>query len=314
MAVDAELQAMLELVNAHPPVHLGTVTEARAGLEMLATLTSHPEVSSVREIAIPGPAGDLRARVYNHSPGVERPVVVYFHGGGHTIGSLETSDHTCRGIALNADCVVVSVDYRLAPEHKFPAAAEDAYAAAEWVHAHAAEVGGSAGGVVVAGDSAGGNLAAVASLMARDAGSDAIAHQFLIYPATGHDPEAASARENAERLFLWEKDVVWFGDQYMRSPADAADWRFSPLRAARLAGVAPATVITAEFDPLRDEGDAYAARLAAEGVTVTHLRFPGMIHGFFDLGDFSAGVRTAVAACIDTLRKALHHPPSGTAR
>jgi acetyl esterase len=304
LPVDPELQTMLEMVNQYPPVHLGTVAEGRAGLETMATLMSKPDIASVREIAIPGPAGELRARVYDNNPGTTGPAVVYYHGGGHTVGSLETCDHTCRGIAQDADCVVVSVDYQLAPEHKFPAAAEDAYAAAVWVHKHAAELGVTPG-VTVAGDSAGGNLAAVASLMARDAGSAAIAHQFLIYPGTGHDPDSASARENAERLFLWERDVAWFGANYIGSTDDVLDWRFSPMRASSLAGVASATVITAEYDPLRDEGDAYAGRLAAEGVPVTHLQFPGMIHGFIDMGDFSPGARAAVDKCIAALRTAL---------
>jgi acetyl esterase len=231
-------------------------------------------------------------------------VVVYFHGGG-TIGSLETCDHSCRSIARDAGCVVVSVGYRLAPEHKFPAAAEDAHAAALWAHEHVADLGSRPGGSTVAGDSAAGNLAAVASLMARDADSDAIAHQFLIYPAAGHDPQSASARDNAERLFLWENDVGWFADNYRRGVDDLDDWRLSPRRAASLAGVAPATVITVGYDPLRDDGDLYAARLAAEEVPVTHLRFPGMVHGFFDMGDFSQGAQAAVDQCIDGLRVAL---------
>ena len=232
MPVDSELQAMLDQVNRYPPVHLQTVAQAREKLERMSTLGSRLAIASVREIAIPGPAGEIRAQVYDNSPGTAKPVVVYLHGGEWTIGSLQTCDHSCRGIARDAGCVVVSVGYRLAPEHKFPAAAEDAPAAALWAHEHVAGLVGRPGGITVAGDSAGGNLAAVASLMARDADSDAIAHQFLIYPAAGHDPQSASARDNAERLFLWENDVGWFADNCMRGVDDLDDWRLSPRQAA----------------------------------------------------------------------------------
>ncbi len=262
--------------------------------------------------AVPGPGGDIPVRVYDpagSSP--QGPVLVWYHGGGWVIGDLVTADQTCRHLAALTGIRVVSVDYRLAPEHPFPAAADDAYAAYEAVRRGtlsppAAQGGGGSGGggsggggsggggsgprpsvVAVGGDSAGGNLAAVVTLMARERAQPQPAFQLLVYPVTDAGMDTASYHDNAEGYFLTEASMRWFFDHYVGADAGLrADPRVSPLRAASLEGLAPAHVVTAEYDPLRDEGEAYATRLRDAGVAVTEVRYDGQIHGFFGLIDF----------------------------
>jgi acetyl esterase len=218
------------------------------------------------------------------------PALVYFHGGGWTIGDLDTHDVPCRELANLARCAVLSVDYRLAPEHKFPAAVEDAVAAVRWVHAHAGALRIDPARIAVGGDSAGGNLAAVAALALRDAGGPPLAMQALFYPATDMAADAPSHFELAEGHLLTRDAIVWFMGNYLRRPEDVADWRASPLRAADLSGLPPAYVVTAGFDPLRDEGQAYAEALERAGVAVTYECFEGMIHGFITMaGVIAAG-------------------------
>jgi acetyl esterase len=208
-------------------------------------------------------------------------LVVFFHGGGWVAGTLETHDPYCRALAIEADVVVVSVDYRLAPEHKFPAGLEDCAAATEWVMAHAGELGGDASRVIVAGDSAGGTLATVLALQRRDAGLAKLAGQILLYPATSYyDPPTASYGENAEGYGLTQKGMIWFWDHYLNDKSEAEDFRVAPLIAHSLAGSPRAFVVTAEYDVLRDEGQAYAKRMSEEGVPVTHVFAEGMNHGF----------------------------------
>jgi acetyl esterase len=221
------------------------------------------------------------------------PLLVFFHGGGWVVGDIATHDTVCRHLANRAECAVVSVDYRLAPEHKFPAAVDDAYTATAWVAENAAALGVDAGRLAVGGDSAGGNLAAVVCLMARDRGAPRISYQLLVYPATDAAMRHESIARFAEGHVLTRATMRWFYEQYLPSPEDAADWRVSPLVAADLAGLPPAYVLTAGYDPLCDEGDAYAARLAAAGVPVEHRRFPGQIHGFTTNGKI---IRAADAA------------------
>ena len=269
-----------------------------------------PDVAQVRELVMPGPGGPLALRLYRAAAardGARLAGVVYFHGGGWMVGDLDTHDVVCRQLANAADCAVVAVDYRLAPEHKFPAAVEDAVAAVRWVAAHAAQLGIDAARIAVAGDSAGANLAAVAALTLRDLrgrGEECgppLAMQLLVYPVTDQAFDTASMHDYGEAYQLTRADMLWYRDAYLRSEVDIADWRASPLRAASLAGLPPAYVMTAGFDPLLDEGQAYADRLRAAGVDVTYECFEGMVHGFLVMG----GVLAASHHAIDRLAQGL---------
>jgi acetyl esterase len=279
----------------------------RARAEDLASIRAAggtPEpVEAVTERDIDGPGGPLRLRVHRPAGAGPLPALVYFFGGGWVLGTIDTSDGICRALANAAGCVTVSVGYRLAPEHRFPAAVHDCAAGVHWVAANAAGLGVDAGRIGVGGDSAGGNLAAAVTLLCRDTGPR-LAHQLLVYPNTDHGADTASRRESVDPLLFNRTSVDWYWGHYLRSPADGADPLASPLRAPDLSGLPPATVVTAEYDPLRDEGEAYAARLAAAGVPVELRRFDGMIHGFFAMsGDLDQG-REAVAWAADRLRAA----------
>jgi acetyl esterase len=286
MPVDAKLQAILNAGKAlgRPPVEQQTPAEARAErAEMMARFVPMPEYSVVktkdRAIAVGG--REIAVRVYTPAGNGPFPVVVFFHGGGWVAGTLETHDPYCRALATEAGVVVVSADYRLAPEHKFPAGLEDCLAATEWVLAHVGELGGDASRVMVAGDSAGGTLATVVALLLRDKGAAELAGQILLYPTAGYyDPPTASYLENAEGYGLTRKGMIWFWDHYLNDKAEARDFRVAPLLAPSLAGLPRAFVVTAEYDVLRDEGQAYARRLAEAGVSVTHWFAEGMNHGF----------------------------------
>jgi acetyl esterase len=261
-------------------------------------------VGSVVDRRIPGPAGDIPVRVYTPNGTAPFPLLVYFHGGGWVLGGIDTHDGTCRSLANGAGCVVVSVDYRLAPEHRYPAAAEDCCAATQWAAAHAAELGADARRVAVGGDSAGGNLAAVVALMARDRGGPALVLQLLIYPATDARFDTASYRDNADGYLLTAADMRWFWDHYLGDSGRGAEPYASPLRAADLSGLPPALVITAEFDPLRDEGEAYAKRLEDAGVASRLSRYDGMIHGFFGMGQMIDRANAAVGEACANLKLA----------
>jgi len=262
-------------------------------------------VADVVDREIPGPAGPVPVRIYTPEGEEPRPAVVFFHGGGWVIGNLDTHDGTARKLANAAGAVVVSVDYRLAPEHPYPAAAEDCYAATCWTAEHgAAELGMAPGQLAVAGDSAGGNLAAVVSLMARDRGGPAPGFQLLVYPVTDPDFERPSYRENAEGYLLTRDVMEWFWDQYVPDAARRHDPYAAPLRAPDLSGLPPALVVTAEYDPLRDEGEAYARRLEEAGVRVRCRRYPGMIHGFLSFSDVVDQGKEAVAEAGTALRAA----------
>jgi acetyl esterase len=234
---------------------------------------------------IPGPAGDIPVRVYTPYGVAGRgpvPVIVYFHGGGWVIGSLASHDGTCRNLAQASGCIVVAVDYRLAPETRYPGAVEDAVAATRWVAEHARSFGGDPARLAVAGDSAGGNLAAVVALVAKAEGGPAIGFQALVYPVTDFNFDTPSYSENAEGYLLSKASMEWFWGHYLgEDTSRGLEPHASPLRAESLEGLPPALVITAEFDPLRDEGNAYARRLADAGVPVEHKEWPGQIHGFF---------------------------------
>jgi acetyl esterase len=286
MALDPKAKEFLkQLADANlPPFGAMSVEDTRTAFDGMATFGGPPEpVARVENRSIPGPAGEIPVRIYAPESGRPLPVLVYFHGGGWVIGSLETHDAACRLLAKRAPAVVVSVDYRLAPEHKFPAAAEDCYAATRWVAENAAALGGDPSRLAVGGDSAGGNLAAVVSLMARDRKAPAIAFQLLVYPVTNWSYDTPSYRDNADGYLLTKDAMVWFWNHYLRDERDGANVYASPLRAENLSGLPPARVITAEFDPLRDEGEAYAARLHTAGVKVATRRYDGLIHGFFTM-------------------------------
>ena len=284
MPLNPQARALLDKIAAAgiPPSHRLTVAEARQAIHRRLKVVP-PELVPVARLVdrqIPGPAGPLPVRIYTPSGRAPFPVLVYFHGGGWVIGDLDTHDPVCRRLANAAGCVVVSVDYRLAPEHKFPAAVEDAFAAVRWVAANAADLDGDGTRLAVAGDSAGGNLAAVVSLKARDEGEPRILHQLLVYPVINHSFDTRSYRENAEGYGMSRADMEWYWAHYLPAATDGKDPYASPLQAEDLHGLPPAIVITAEFDVLLDEGEAYAARLREAGVPVIGLSFQGMIHGF----------------------------------
>lgn len=247
-----------------------------------------PELQSVQPLAIPSPTGSIPARVY--TPKTLRkanglaPCLVFFHGGGWVIGDLNSHDVVCRKLADEGQLIVISVDYRLAPEHKFPAAVDDAIEATKWIAGNAKPLGIDASRLMVGGDSAGGNLAAVVAISARDGNGPRLAGQVLIYPATDFAMTHPSHSEPETSILLTHSVIKWFRDHYLNGAADAADWRASPARATTLRGLPPAYVLTAGADPLRDEGDEYASRLKEAGVPVTYRTFPGQFHGFFTMG------------------------------
>jgi acetyl esterase len=295
MPVDAKVQAMLDAAKARggKPLELKTPEEARAErAEMIARFVPMPEYSGVqmeqRTIFVDDRAGgrELMVRVYRPAemparPRGTLPVAVYFHGGGFVMGTLETHDPYCRALTTEAGVIVVSVDYRLAPEHKFPAGVEDCLAATEWVLEHVEELGGDGRRVFVAGDSAGATMATVVALLLRDKGVKTLAGQILLYPVTRYcDPPTASYVEMATGYGLTRKGMEWLWGQYLNDASEAKDFRAAPLMAESLAGLPRAFVVTAEYDVLRDEGQAYARRLEAEGVDVTHVFAAGMNHAF----------------------------------
>ena len=287
MAVDPQIPEILDFIASRnaPPLWELTPQEAREAMlkSRVVFVAEPPELPRVENRTIPGPAGELPLRIFANSVEGPLPILLFFHGGGWVIGDLDTHDDVCRRLAIHSGCLVVSVDYRLAPEHKYPAAVDDSLAALQWVAGHGAEIGGDPSRIAVGGDSAGGNLAAVVALLARDAGGPKIGYQMLVYPATAHDFDAPSMRENAEGYFLEVRMMHWFFDHYLPSAELSKHPQVSPLHAKSLAGLPPAFVITAQYDPLRDEGEAYAQRLKESGVPTELRRYDGLIHGFFTM-------------------------------
>jgi acetyl esterase len=249
-------------------------------------------------------AEGVPVRIYRPAPDDDLPIVVYLHGGGWTIGSVEQYDPVMRQVANAANAIVVAPEYRLAPEHPFPAALDDCWHALCWTAKNASAFGGDGSRLAVMGDSAGGNLSAVCALQARDAGGPEIAVQVLVYPVTDCDMTTPSYRENRDGYLLTEDEMRWFFHCYTRGDIDPTDWRISPVRIRDLAGVAPALVLTAQYDPLRDEGEAYARRLAEAGVTVQQHRYDGMVHAFFGLSAAFDASRDAIDRAATALRRA----------
>jgi acetyl esterase len=310
MSVTPEVRAVLDALEAlgSPPIEEQTPQQVREAYGEFSALASKAEMASVTDRTFPGPAGEVPVRVYvpTTEPG-PRPVLVYFHGGGWVIGDLESHDATVRALAAASGLTVVAVDYRLAPEHPFPAAVDDCLAAVCWVAepSTAAELDVDPARMAVGGDSAGGNLAAVAAQQLRDTGP-ALRFQVLVYPATEMHFTHPSIDENADGYFLTKADMMWFRGHYCAGE-DWNDARMSPLLATYEAvrGVAPALVITAEFDPLRDEGEAYAAKLQAAGVDAKATRYDSVIHGFFSMGDLVPEGKAAIDEAAEALRAAL---------
>jgi acetyl esterase len=314
MPLDPVAQVLMEALDQTFPRIAETGMTAAEAREVLnanlraAALEPQP-IGRVENRTIPGPAGEIPVRVYwplegNAGPG-PLPVIAYYHGGGFAICNLDSHDESCRGLSNGAGCIVVSVDYGLAPEHKFPAPVEDCYAATSWLAEHAGELGGDPARLAVAGDSAGGNFAAVVPLMARDRGGPPIAFQLLVYPVTDFSFDTPSYRDNAEGYFLTRKQMEWYWAQYLPDDSAGADPYASPLRAPDLSGLPPALVITAEFDPLRDEGEAYGRRLQDAGVPTTVTRYDGVFHGFFGFGAMLEPAKRANEEAYAALRAAL---------
>jgi len=300
MAVDPQMQAVLERVarSALPPFHTVSAEEARRIYKDTRAVLSPPapEVGEVRELAASGPEGPIPLRLYRGlgtAANARLPLLAYFHGGGWTIGDLDTHDIICRTLANNAHCALIAVDYRMGPEHKFPAAVQDCIAATRWMAAEAPALGVDAARIAVGGDSAGGNLAAVVAITLRDAGGPPLVFQALAYPATDQRMDSASHARFGEGYLLTRNNMLWFRDNYL-DPQNYDDWRASPLRAADLARLPPAHIITAGYDPLLDEGRAYSDRLVAAGVPVLYECFEGMAHGFLTMGGVVAAANHAL--------------------
>jgi acetyl esterase len=310
--LDTTLQLMLvgmTAVGLNALVASPDIGAARTQLRIIAaSFKQNIPVARVTNLSIPGPVDPIRMRHYRPIDGDGAPLLVFYHGGGQVVGDIETHDDVCRQMCREGGLHVLSVDYRLAPEHKAPAGSDDAYAAFGWALDHAGELGADPGRVAVGGDSAGGNLAALVSLRARDAGTRLPTLQLLLYPVTNYSSETRSQALFAEGFFLTKKDLHRCRDHFLDgAQVDAADPRVSPLLADDLSGLPPALVLTAGFDPLRDEGRQYADAMRAAGVTVDYREFGPLVHGFANFFPLGGGSATAVAETISALRAHLAH-------
>ncbi len=308
--LDPGAQRVLDLMRAaaRPPFETLTPEEARGFYNAGRTLLQpDPEpVAETRALTAPGPNGPVPLRLYRGigSPAEKSPALVFFHGGGWVIGDLESHDQACRRLANEARACVIAVDYRLAPEHRFPAAISDSAAATRWIAAQATAIGLDATRLAVGGDSAGGNIAAVMAIMARDGYLPPLCFQVLLYPATDMAMTSRSVQRVTDGYPLTAVTMQWFIGHYLNGRHDVTDWRASPLRAADLSGVAPAWLLTCSHDPLADEGAAYASRLEAEGVRVTHIHMADQMHGFLTMGRFCRAADTVCRIIGATLKAA----------
>jgi acetyl esterase/lipase len=288
------------------PVRELSVAEARAAEEAELQQRGEPEpVAEVVDGSLPGPAGAVPIRLYRPQSAELLPALVYFFGGGWVTGSLDTADAVCRRLANSTPCAVVAVSYRLAPEHPFPAAVEDCYAATRWVAEHGAELRVDPRRLAVGGASAGGNLAAAVARLALEKGGPGLRLQILVYPLLDYRFDTPSVQETVDTVFFDRDDVAWCWAHYLRRESDGDSPLASPLRAHDVQGLAPALVITAEIDPLRDQGERYAARLAAAGVPTELVRFEGMVHGFYSMSGVLGAAERAQAVTAAALRRAL---------
>ena len=311
MVLHEDAQRLLDMIAAsgRPPLIELSVADARKVFSAGRAVTQPepPEVAEMRDLAAPGPLGDISLRLYRGigtAAGTALPTLVFYHGGGWVIGDLDSHDQVCRQIANEAGCCVVAVDYRMGPEHKFPAAVNDAAAATRWIIEQGAALGVDAGHIAVGGDSAGGNLAAVMAIMARDGYLPKIHFQMLIYPATDMAMQTQSVARVQAGVPLTASTMRWFLGHYLGKPADVHDWRASPARVVDLSGVAPAFVLTCSHDPLNDEGREYAERLEREGVATTYVHMADQMHGFLTSGRIVRASGVAISMAVACMRSA----------
>jgi len=304
--LDSDTKNVLDMLESLGMRDLADLTPEEArNLQMTPPPAVPTRVGDVENRYIPGPDEDLAVRIYSPDGDTTTGALVYFHGGGWVIGDLDSHDETCRRLCSGAGVKVIAVHYRRAPETTFPGPVEDCYAATAWVARHAGELNIDPGRVAVGGDSAGGNLAAAVALMARDRDGPQLCFQLLIYPVTAADFDTGSYRDNAEGYLLSRRAMQWFWDQYVPDLAQRREPYAAPLAAPSLAGLPPALIQTAEYDPLRDEGEAFAAALERAGIAVKSTRYDGLIHGFFGMQDAVAATRPALAEAVGALREHL---------
>ena len=308
MSLDPQAQALLDRIeeSGTPPYHELSAIEARKLYDQTSELAKGdpPQPSEVKNISIPGPESELPARLYRPNDAADLPILVYFHGGGFTIGSLDSHDVVCRTLCVEAETIVISVDYRLAPEHKYPAAVEDAWAAAAWAVENAELLGGDPAQVGVGGDSAGGTLAAVVCLKAAEAGSPQLAFQLLIYPATDMSCSFPSHQTFGQGYRLTSDLINWFYGNYFPLDADFMHWQATPLTAPKemIKGLPATFILSAGFDPLQDEDRGYVVKLMQEKVPVLFKHYPGMIHGFITMPGFLDEAKVALSKCAEMMR------------
>jgi acetyl esterase len=308
MALHPQAKALLDMLASAggPPIEQLPLAEARAvRSQMLEAGGPEQPVAEVQNRSVPGLGGPIAVRVYRPAKNQTLPALVFFHGGGFVICNLDTHDRQCRALANASGCAVISVDYRLAPEHKYPAAVEDAYAAAKYVAEHAAEFGVDANRIAVGGDSAGGNLATVVSLLSRDRGGPRLKFQLLIYPVVDFYDQSPSMQQYSEGHFLTREGMDWFTTSYLPNHEAGLEPSASPMNAKDFQGLPPAMILTAECDPLRDQGEAYARKLQSAGVTVEVKRYKGMFHPFFQFAAVLDTAKIAIADAAAALRGAL---------
>ena len=305
MPLDPQARAVMDQLEALglSPHNTVSLVEARKNSNSRPRAPG-PEVAKVENRSIPGVGPDIPVRIYTPAGNGPFPALSWFHGGGWVVGDLDTADGTARHLTVQTGCVVASVDYRLAPEAKFPAAADDCYAATQWIAQNAAAINVDPARIAVGGESAGGNLAAVVSLMAKDRGGPPLVFQLLVYPVTAWDFSTGSYSQNSDGYSLTTVAMKWYWNHYLSSEADAANPYAAPQVAKDLTGLPPALTITAEFDPLRDEGEAYGQRLQAAGVNSTNSRYDGMIHGFFGMSAVLDKGKQAISEASAALKQA----------